>query len=133
MGALTRRSLGPLLLAATTATAATAEDAEVLAIYVLIDVSASYYKELARVVKATKALMSVLHARDSFSVAEIGACSYSDDAVVVKPFTLPGRPSARHLLIIEAAKRLDDHFRKRNQTQYTDIRGALTQAAQYLG
>ena len=75
--------------------------------------------------------MAGLRAHDSFAVAEIGACSFSDEAVLLR-FTAPDRPTERQRLIAANAARLTDYAARARATNFTDIRGALTQAAQYL-
>ncbi len=113
------------------ALAACEERAPASATYVLLDVSASYFRELDKATRAIRAMMASIKAHDSFAVAEIGACSFSDEAVILR-FTAPDRPSERHNAILASAARLSDYAGKARATNFTDIRGALTQAAQYL-
>jgi hypothetical protein len=47
-------------------------------------------------------------------------------------FTAPDRPSERQRAVLAAAAKLADYGAKARATNFTDIRGALTQAAQYL-
>jgi hypothetical protein len=101
------------------------------AVYALVDVSGSYFRELGTAVRTLRVMMAGLRAHDSFAVAEIGACSFSDDAVLLR-FTAPDRPTERTRLIAANAQRLNDYANKARATNFTDIRGALTQAAQYL-
>jgi hypothetical protein len=101
------------------------------AVYALIDVSGSYFRELDKAVRALRVLMAGLRAHDSFAVAEIGACSFSDDAVLLR-LTAPDRPTERQRLVAAGAQRLTDYAGRARATNFTDIRGALTQAAQYL-
>ncbi len=46
--------------------------------------------------------------------------------------TAPDRPSERQTAILAAANRFADYAAHAHATAFTDIRGALTQAAQYL-
>jgi hypothetical protein len=101
------------------------------AVYALLDISGSYFRELDKAVRALRVMMAGLRAHDSFAVAEIGACSFSDEAVVLR-FTAPDRPTERQRLIAANAARLADYAARSRATNFTDIRGALTQAAQYL-
>lgn len=101
------------------------------AVYALVDVSGSYFRELGTAVRALRVMMAGLKAHDSFAVAEIGACSFADEAVLLR-FTAPDRPTERTRLIAANAQRLNDYANKARATNFTDIRGALTQAAQYL-
>jgi hypothetical protein len=101
-------------------------------IYALLDVSGSYFRELDKAVRALRVMMGFVHAYDSFAVAEIGACSFTDEAVILR-FTAPDRPSERQRLVAANAQRLAAYAAKAKATNFTDIRGALTQAAQHLG
>jgi hypothetical protein len=94
-------------------------------------VSGSYFRELDKVVRALRVMMGFVHAYDSFAVAEIGACSFTDEAVILR-FTAPDRPSERQRLVAANAQRLAAYAAKAKATNFTDIRGALTQAAQHL-
>jgi hypothetical protein len=101
------------------------------ALYVLLDVSGSYFRELDKAVRAIRAMMASIRAHDSFAVAEIGACSFSDESVILR-FTAPDRPSERQTAVLAGARRLADYGARARATNFTDIRGAITQAAQYL-
>ena len=101
------------------------------AVYGLIDVSGSYFRELDKAMRTFRVMMAGLRAHDSFAVAEIGACSFTDDAVVLR-FTAPDRPTERQRLIAAGAQRLAAYASRARATNFTDIRGALIQAAQYL-
>jgi len=129
VSALSRRAL----LAGITGTtvAACEERRPNSATYVLLDVSGSYFRELSKATTAIRTLMAGLRAHDSFAVAEIGACSFTDEAVILR-VTVPDRPSERQRVILAAAQRLAHYASRAKATNYTDIRGALTQAAQYL-
>ena len=100
-------------------------------IYALLDVSGSYFRELDKAVRALRVMMGFMHAYDSFTVAEIGACSFTDEAVILR-FTAPDRPSERQRLVTANAQRLAGYAAKAKATNFTDIRGALTQAAQQV-
>ena len=73
-------------------------------IYALLDVSGSYFRELDKAVRALRVMMGFMHAYDSFAVAEIGACSFTDEAVILR-FTAPDRPSERQRLVAANAQR----------------------------
>ena len=100
-------------------------------IYALLDVSGSYFRELDKAVRALRVMMGFVHAYDSFAVAEIGACSFTDEAVILR-FTAPDRPSERQRLVAANAQQLAGYAAKAKATNFTDIRGALIQAAQHL-
>lgn len=127
---LARRSF---LLGAGAAAVAACEERrdDAAAIYALLDVSGSYFRELDKAVRSLRVMMGFMHAYDSFAVAEIGACSFTDEAVILR-FTAPDRPSERQRLVAANAQRLAGYAAKAKATNFTDIRGALTQAAQQL-
>jgi hypothetical protein len=75
--------------------------------------------------------MGFMRAHDSFAVAEIGACSFTDDAVLLS-FTAPDRPTERQRLVAAYGQKLTDYGSRAKPAGYTDIRGALLQAAQHL-
>jgi hypothetical protein len=130
MMGLRRRSL---LLGAGAAAVAACEERrdDAASIYALLDVSGSYLRELDKAVRTLRVMMGFMHAYDSFAVAEIGACSFTDEAVILR-FTAPDRPSERQRLVAANAQRLAGYAAKAKATNFTDIRGALTQAAQQL-
>lgn len=100
-------------------------------VYALIDVSGSYFRELDKAVRTLRVMMGFIHAHDSFAVAEIGACSFTDEAVILR-FTAPDRPSERQRLVAAYAQKLAAYAAKAKATNFTDIRGAVAQAAQQL-
>ena len=134
MNGLARRDLllgaGAAALAGTVAACEERRD-DAASIYALLDVSGSYFRELDKAVRALRVMMGFMHAYDSFAVAEIGACSFTDEAVILR-FTAPDRPSERQRLVAANAQRLAGYAAKAKATNFTDIRGALTQAAQQL-
>lgn len=101
------------------------------AVYGLLDVSKSYIREADKALRTLRATMGFMRAHDSFAVAEIGACSFTDDAVLVS-FTAPDRPTERQRLVAAYGQKLADYGSRMKPAGYTDIRGALLQAAQHL-
>lgn len=102
-----------------------------LGIYVLHDISATYFRELARNVGINKALLPQLRARDEMAIAQIIDCSFSDRAVIARA-DIPDRPSERNTAILGIGRALDQFRDAAKETQFTDIRGALLQAASEL-
>lgn len=124
-----RRSL--LLGVPSLGLAACEERMPATATYALVDVSGSYFRELDKAMRTIRVMMAGIRAHDSFAVAEIGACSFTDEAVVLR-FTAPDRPSERQRLVAAGAQKLGEYAARARATSFTDIRGALIQAAQYL-
>jgi hypothetical protein len=100
-------------------------------VYVLLDLSGSYFRELDKALRTIRVMMGFIRAHDSFAVAEIGACSFTDEAVLLR-FTAPDRPSERQRLVAAYAAKLAEYGQKAKATNFTDIRGALAQAVQHL-
>jgi len=101
------------------------------AVYGLLDVSKSYFREVDKALRTLRVTMGFMRAHDSFAVAEIGACSFTDDAVLLS-FTAPDRPTERQRLVAAYGQKLTDHGSRVKPAGNTDIRGALLQAAQHL-
>jgi hypothetical protein len=104
---------------------------QALGLYVLHDISATYFRELPENLRVTKALLPQLRARDELAVAQIVGCSFSDRAVITRA-DIPDRPSERNSAILGVARQLDSFGAAARQAPYTDIRGALLQAASDL-
>jgi hypothetical protein len=97
------------------------------AAFVLLDVSGTYFGELDDSVRGAKLLASSLNAGDRLVVAEIGSCSFDDDAIVLDA-RLPDRPSEAAAAKGAALVALDAYETRAARTQNTDIHGALLQA-----
>lgn len=104
---------------------------QALGVYVLHDISATYFRELPENIRINKALLPQLKARDEMAIARIVDCSFSDRAVIARA-DIPDRPSERNTAILDIAHALDQFGAAAKQTPYTDIRGALLQAASEL-
>ena len=128
--ALTRRAVTAGLLGSALG-ACEERSATASAVYALLDVSGSYFRELDKALRALRVMMGFMRAHDSFAVAEIGACSFTGEAVILR-FTAPDRPSERQRLVAAYAQKLTDYGAKAKATNFTDIRGALAQAVQQL-
>jgi hypothetical protein len=97
------------------------------AVFVLVDVSGTYFAEIDDSVRGAKLLSSSLNAGDRFVMAEIGSCSFDDDAIAVDA-RLPDRPSEAAAVKSAALAALDAYQGRAARTQNTDIHGALLQA-----
>jgi len=126
-GLLATATAGPALaLGACEERSATAS-----AVYGLLDVSKSYFREVDKALRTLRVTMGFMRAHDSFAVAEIGACSFTDDALLLS-FTAPDRPTERQRLVAAYGQKLADYGSRVKPANYTDIRGGLLQAAQTL-
>lgn len=100
-------------------------------VYVLHDISGSYFRELPENLLANKQLLLQMRSRDHMSVAQIVDCSFTDRAVITR-VDIPDRPSERNNRITGVASQLDRFGAGAKQTSFTDIRGALLQASAEL-
>ncbi len=129
-----RRAFSLALLGAAPALALGAceeRSANAVSVYVLLDLSGSYFRELDKALRTIRVMMGFIRAHDSFAVAEIGACSFTDEAVLLR-FTAPDRPSERQRQVAAYARKLAEYGQKAKATNFTDIRGALAQAVQHM-
>lgn len=97
------------------------------AVFVLVDVSGTYFGELDSSVRGAKLLAAGLAAGDAFTVAEIGSCSFDDDAIAVDA-RLPDRPTEAAAAKAQALTGIDAYREVAARTEFTDIHGALLQA-----
>lgn len=101
------------------------------AVFVLVDVSGTYFAEVDDAVRGSKLLAASLGAGDRLVVAEIGSCSFDDDALALD-LRLPDRPSEAAAAKTRALGELDAYAARAQRTQNTDIHGALLQAVDRL-
>lgn len=101
------------------------------AVFVLVDVSGTYFAEVDDAVRGSKLITASLNAGDQISVAEIGSCSFDDDALALNT-RLPDRPSEAAAAKTRALSELDAYEARAQRTQYTDIHGAMLQAVDRL-
>ena len=100
------------------------------ALYVLVDVSGTYHRELPKAVRAVAYLIAKLRPGDAITLAKISSRSFSDREIVFR-VRLPARPSEASRLKRALKARLD-RFAHTRASAYTDIRGAVLQAAEWL-
>lgn len=100
-------------------------------VFVLFDASGSYAKMAPTAASSANVMIARLQPGDWIGVAQIAACSFSDDQIVARE-QLPETPS-----LADAAKRklfttLNTYAVDVKPAKYTDIHGALAQAAYEL-
>ena len=100
------------------------------ALYVLVDVSGTYHRELPKAVRAVAYLLAKLRPGDAITLAKISSRSFSDREIVFR-VRFPTRPSEANR-IKRALKEKLDRFARTRASAYTDIRGAVLQAAEWL-
>jgi len=101
------------------------------AVFVLVDVSGTYFAELGDAVRGAKLIAADMDAGDRLVVAEIGSCSFDDDNVALDA-RFPDRPSQASAAKRRALSELDAFEASVRRTQNTDIHGAMLQAVDRL-
>ncbi len=100
-------------------------------VYMLMDTSGTYTKELQKAQHIINYTLAKLSPADSFAVARIDTGSFSEKDIVAKA-TFEGRPSIANQQKREFRKRIDDFVHNVKPAPYTDITGGLLQAIEYL-
>ena len=101
-----------------------------ISLYALLDVSPGSFKGLDKAVRTLRDMLGLLHAQDSFAVAEIGICGPSDETIL--RFTVPDRPKERQRMMAAYSQRLAGYAAKAAAKSYNDIASALNDAARQL-
>ena len=100
-------------------------------VYLLMDTSGTYTKELGNAVKLVNVILVKLEPSDSFAVARIDTGSFSEKDIIAK-VTFDDRPSQANQQKRHFRASLDKFVKKVKPSQYTDITGGLLQAVEYL-
>ncbi len=100
------------------------------ALYVLVDVSGTYHRELPKAVNAVRWIVAESHPLDFLTVAKISNRSFSDREIVFSRL-FPSRPSETESMK-RSLKGVIDAFARTPASPWTDIRGALYQAGSTL-
>lgn len=100
-------------------------------IYMLIDTSGTYTKELSKAQKVINYTLAKLQANDTFVVASINTGSFSEKNIIAK-MTLDDRPSKANRQKLLFKERIDKYVKNVKSSSYTDISGGILQATEYL-
>ena len=100
-------------------------------IYMLIDTSGTYTKELGKAQTIINAILSRLDPGDSFAVARIDTASFSEKDIVAK-VTFDDRPSVANRQKRQFQERINAFVRKVKPAGHTDITGGMLQASEFL-
>lgn len=100
-------------------------------VYMLMDTSGTYTKELKKAQQIINVILARLNPGDSFAVARIDTGSFSEKDIVAK-VTFDERPSVANREKRNFRDRIDRFVRKVKPASYTDITGGILQAAEYL-
>ncbi len=101
------------------------------AVYLLLDTSGTYTKELTKAQLVINYLLGNLHAGDSFAVARIDSASFSQKDIIAKA-TFDDRPSTSNKQKRDFAMAVNKFVKNAKSSTYTDISGGLLQGIEYL-
>jgi hypothetical protein len=100
-------------------------------LYMLIDTSGTYAKELKEAQKIIEFVIKEVDPGDSFAVQRIDSGSFSEKDIVHSQ-TFDTRPIQAGQQRSDFRKKIDDFVRDVNPSAYTDISGGLLQGIQFL-
>jgi hypothetical protein len=101
------------------------------AVYMLLDTSGTYNKELERAQKIIDYLLATLQPGDSLVVARIDSGSFSEKDIICK-VTFDGRPSVANQQKRRFRATIDEFVASVEGSAYTDITGGVIQAVEFL-
>ena len=121
-----------LLLAATLATGAcTPPGPHNTGVYLLVDTSGSYNRQMNKAEQITLYALSRLQSSDSIAVARIDTASFTEKNIIAKA-TFDDRPSTANQQKRAFASRVATFVDQSTAAPYTDISGGLLQAIEFL-
>ncbi len=100
-------------------------------VYLLLDTSGTYTKELANAQKLVNVLLVRMEPSDSLAVARIDTGSFSEKDIIVKT-TFNDRPSEANKQKRHFREAMDQFVKQVKPAKYTDITGGVLQATEYL-
>jgi len=100
-------------------------------VYMLVDTSGTYTKELLQAQKIINFTLSKLNPGDTFAVARVDTGSFSEKDIVYKQY-FDDRPSMTNKQKRKFRDVIDKFIKTAKPSSYTDITGGLLQAVEYL-
>jgi len=100
-------------------------------VYMLVDTSGTYTKELKKAQQIINVTLSKLYPGDSFAVARIDTGSFSEKDIVAK-VSFDDRPSMANHQKRLFKEEIDKFVKTVKPASYTDITGGILQAVEYL-
>jgi len=100
-------------------------------VYMLLDSSGTYTKELERASAIINYLLGTLQPGDTFGVARIDSGSFSEKDILVK-MTFDNRPSVTNQQKRLFKQKIDEFVSNTKGSAFTDITGGILQAGEYL-
>lgn len=102
------------------------------AIYMLVDTSGTYVREIQQANRIIKAIVVRMQPGDSFTLARIDSDSFSEKDIIIN-VTLDMRSSKANRQRIALIKDVNKFIKNVKSSRYTDITGGVLQALEYLG
>ncbi len=100
-------------------------------VYLLLDTSGTYTKELKKAQQVIHYYLGNLNPGDSFAVARIDSGSFSEKDIIAKA-TFDLRPSKANEQKRQFAETINQFVETVKSSAYTDISGGMLQASEYL-
>lgn len=100
-------------------------------VYLLVDTSGSYNRQVRKAEQITLYALSRLQSEDSIAVARIDTGSFTERDIIAKA-TLDDRPSTANQQKRAFASRVEKFIDQSSPAPYTDITGGLLQAIEFL-
>lgn len=100
-------------------------------VYLLMDTSGTYTKELGNALNLVNALLVKLEPNDSLAVARIDTGSFSEKDIIAK-VSFSDRPSEANKQKRHFRDAMDQFVKTVKSSRFTDITGGVLQAAEYL-
>ena len=100
-------------------------------VYMLVDTSGTYAKEMNKATKVINYLLATLNPGDSLAVAKVETRSFTEKNIVAK-VTFDKRPSQATLQKRAFKSKIEEFAKEIKGSAYTDITGGLIQGAEYL-
>jgi hypothetical protein len=100
-------------------------------VYLLIDTSGSYNRNVGKAEEIILYALSRLQSQDSIAVARINTGSFTEKDIIAKA-TFDDRPSTANLQKRAFAKRVESFIDQSSPAPYTDITGGVLQAIEFL-
>lgn len=101
------------------------------AVYMLLDTSGTYARELEKAQGIANYLLATLHSGDSLCLARIDSASFSEKDIIAK-VSLDARPSRANEQKRAFKRKLDAFVGEVRGASHTDITGGLVQASEWL-
>ncbi len=100
-------------------------------VYMLMDTSGTYTKELKQAQRVINFILSNLNPGDTFAVARVDTGSFSEKDIIAK-VTFEDRPSMANQQKRLFRDKIDDFVKNVKGSAHTDITGGMLQAIEYL-